>query len=538
MKKDSNPTISSIEIQSEIKGAFGTIRGSKPGSKRKSLRRIKVFLAILGPGIIVMAGDNDAGAFGTYTQAGQNYGTKLLWTLPLLAPVLYISQEMVLRLGLLTKTGHARLIVSRFGKIWGAFSVIDLFILNALTIVTEFIGIHLGLSYLGLPNLEGIALSALFIIGAAFTGSFQRFERICMILVLGSFILIPIYVMNHPAFGVVAHDFVVPSFPKNAQFSTVMILIIGIVGTTVAPWQLFFQQSYVIDKKITIRFMRYEKADLLVGILLVILGATAMMAFSAAAFRGHSTFGSFSDAKGVAEGLGKYSSHLAGIFFAIALVDASIIGASAVGLSTSYAIADVMGFSHSLNHRPKEAKLFYAIFAGVIALSAIIVAIPGSPLGLLTEGVQTLAGILLPSAVVFLLLLCNDKEVVGPWANSRRTNVFTSIIVAFLIMLSTILTASVLFSHISKKQIVGILLVGTLLFAGAGLVATIKMPKSSPTQKMTLSQKMKWRMAPINELQAPVLSPSRKIWLAAMRGYLVVASLMVIVKVIELARGR
>jgi Mn2+/Fe2+ NRAMP family transporter len=352
-----------------------------------------------------------------------------------------------------------------------------------------------------------------------------------MILVLGSFILIPIYVMSHPSFGVIAHDFVVPSFPKNAQFSTVMILIIGIVGTTVAPWQLFFQQSYVIDKKITIRFMRYEKADLLVGILLVILGAAAMMAFSAAAFRGHSTFESFSDAKGVAEGLGKYSSHLAGIFFAIALIDASIIGASAVGLSTSYAIADVMGFSHSLNHRPKEAKLFFAV-------SAIIVAIPGSPLGLLTEGVQTLAGILLPSAVVFLLLLCNDKEVVGPWVNSRKTNVFTSIIVAFLIMLSTILTASVLFSHISKKQIIGILLVGTLLFAGAGLVAIIKMPKSSPTEKMTLSQKMKWRMAPINELQAPVLSPTRKIWLAAMRGYLVIASLMVIVKVIELARGR
>ena len=112
------------------------------------------------------------------------------------------------------------------------------------------------------------------------------------------------------------------------------------------------------------------------------------------------------------------------------------------------------------------------------------------------------------------------------------------IIVAFLIMLSTILTASVLFSHISKKQIIGILLVGTLLFTSAGLVATIKMPKSSPTEKMILSQKMKWRMAPINELQAPVLSPTRKIWLAAMRGYLVIASLMVIVKVIELAHGR
>src|SRR5579883_2767607 len=135
----------------DIRGAFGTIRQGDVGPRQGWRARIATLLAVLGPGLIVMVGDNDAGAFGTYTQAGQDYGTTLLWTLLLLVPVLYVNQEMVLRLGAVTGVGHARLILERFGKFWGAFSVIDLFLLNALTIVTEFIGISLALDYLGLP---------------------------------------------------------------------------------------------------------------------------------------------------------------------------------------------------------------------------------------------------------------------------------------------------------------------------------------------------------------------------------------------------
>src|SRR5260370_646185 len=137
-------------------------------------------LALLGPGLIVMTGDNDAGAFSTYSEAGQNYGTALLWTLVLLIPVLYVNQEMVLRLGAVTGVGHARLILERFGKFWGAFSVIDLFILNALTIITEFIGITLAAGYLGLPKIAAVGLAAMGVMGAAFTGSLRRFERFAL----------------------------------------------------------------------------------------------------------------------------------------------------------------------------------------------------------------------------------------------------------------------------------------------------------------------------------------------------------------------
>src|SRR5580700_7065386 len=241
----------------DIEGAFGTLRQHDQGEHRSWRARLLVLLAIIGPGLIVMVGDNDAGGVATYAQAGQKYGLSLLWTLPLLIPVLVVNQEMVVRLGAVTGVGHARLIIERFGRFWGAFSVIDLFILNALTIVTEFIGITLAAGYLGVPKLLAVVLAAVVIIAAAFTGSFRRFERIAMTFCAGSLLLIPLALMTHPNVGQVARGFVVPGLPGGSgQMATVMLLIIGIVGTTVAPWQLFFQQSYVIDKRITPRFMR------------------------------------------------------------------------------------------------------------------------------------------------------------------------------------------------------------------------------------------------------------------------------------------
>src|ERR1700689_4267199 len=181
----------------DIRGGFGTIF-MHDTAPRTGWARLKTLLAILGPGVIVMVGDNDAGAFGTYTQAAQNYGTTLVWTLLLLIPVLYVNQDMVLRLGAVTGVGHARLILERFGKFWGAFSVIDLFLLNGLTIVTEFIGLTLAAGYLGLPKVLSVVLAGLVIVGSAFTGSFRRFERVAIAFCAGSVLLIPLFLMVHP----------------------------------------------------------------------------------------------------------------------------------------------------------------------------------------------------------------------------------------------------------------------------------------------------------------------------------------------------
>src|SRR5580693_5216960 len=210
----------------DIRGALGTIQLDDTAPRHGLSRKAKTLLAIVGPGLIVMVGDNDAGAFATYGQAGQNYGTALLWTLLLLVPVLYVNQEMVLRLGAVTGVGHARLILERFGKFWGAFSVIDLFILNGLTIVTEFIGINLALGYLGVPRVWGIVVAAGVIVAAASTGSFRRFERFSLALCFFSVLLVPVFLMIHPPISEIARDLAVPRFPADAKLSDVMLLII------------------------------------------------------------------------------------------------------------------------------------------------------------------------------------------------------------------------------------------------------------------------------------------------------------------------
>jgi NRAMP (natural resistance-associated macrophage protein)-like metal ion transporter len=527
------------EHAGDIRGALGTIRLDDTSPRRGRSAVLKTLLAIVGPGLIVMVGDNDAGAFATYGQAGQNYGTRLLWTLLLLVPVLYVNQEMVLRLGAVTGVGHARLILERFGKFWGAFSVIDLFILNALTIITEFIGIALAAAYLGVPKVLAVALAAVVIIGAAFTGSFRRFERMAVGLCGGSLLLIPVYVLAHPAASQMTKGFVTPVLPGGSgQLATVMLLVIGIVGTTVAPWQLFFQQSYVIDKRITPRFIKYEKADLWIGIVVVVLGAGAIMGFTAAAFAGTHGFGHFSDAAGLAAGLQAHAGRIAGVLFAIALLDASIIGAFAVSLSTAYALGDVFGLRHSLHRGVKGAKGFYAIYGGLVLAAAAVVLIPGSPLGLLTEGVQALAGVLLPSAAVYLLLLCNDSEVLGPWVNRLRTNLFTGTVVTVLVALSVILTASVIDPGLTARQIVLILggVVGAALVGGACFaIGRLRSGGRLEVAVIDRSDRENWRMPPLALLQRPRVPLGRKIGMTILRSYLAVATVLVAVKIVQLA---
>ena len=517
----------------DIHGAFGTIGRHDFGPRRGWGARLRTLLAILGPGLIVMVGDNDAGAFGTYAQAGQNYGTTLLWTLLLLVPVLYVNQEMVLRLGSVTRAGHARLILKRFGRFWGAFSVIDLFLLNALTIVTEFIGISLALGYLGVSRPLGVLAAAVVIIAAAGTGDFRRFERISMALVFASLLLVPVFLWVHPPISQVAHDLVVPHLP-HGRLGDVMLLIIAIVGTTVAPWQLFFQQSYVIDKRITTRFLNYERLDLVLGIVLVVIGAVAMIAFTAATFAGRPEFGAFRDAGAVAAGIGRYVGRAAGVCFAVALIDASIIGAMAVSLSTAYAVGDVLSLRHSLHAPPKEARTFYLIYGGLIALAAALVLTPGTPLGLLTNAVQTLAGVLLPSATVFLLLLCNDEEVLGPWVNGPWLNLFTGVVIGALLLLSVILTAAVLFPGIGARAMVEVLAGGAaigLVFALPPFFRALR----TPARRYAAGVREAWQMPPLGSLGQAHMTPLTRLAMIALRGYLVVAAGLVLVRIAMLA---
>ncbi len=219
----------------DIEGALGRIRVGEDVRHPGLRRRLVTFLAILGPGLIVMVGDNDAGGVSTYAQAGQDFGYSLLWVLLLLIPVLIVNQEMVVRLGAVTGVGHARLINERFGRFWGWFSVGDLFVLSFLTIVTEFIGVSLALSYFGITPYGSVPLTAVLLIGITASGSFARWERAIFLFIATSLVLYPLALASHPYWGQIAYHLVVPGIQGGAS-SAAVLLIIAIVGTTVAPW--------------------------------------------------------------------------------------------------------------------------------------------------------------------------------------------------------------------------------------------------------------------------------------------------------------
>jgi NRAMP (natural resistance-associated macrophage protein)-like metal ion transporter len=516
-----------------IRGAFGTIEQHDTAARRSWRSRLLTLLAVMGPGLIVMVGDNDAGGVATYAQAGQNFGLTLLWTLPLLIPVLVVNQEMVVRLGAVTGVGHARLINERFGKFWGAFSVGDLFVLNFLTIATEFIGVGLALGYFGVSPYVSVPLAAVGLVAMTASGSFRRWERFMFVFIVANFLVIPLLIWRHPSTGSFFHDMAIPGVQGGFN-STSVLLIIAIVGTTVAPWQLFFQQSNIVDKRITPRWINYERADTVVGSFITVFAASAIVAVVATAFAHTHLAGGFTDAGGVAKGLQHYVSAAAGTIFAIVLLNASIIGAASVTLSTSYAFGDVFGARHSLHRSFKESKFFYGMFTALVSLAAGLILLPGAPLGLITTSVQALAGVLLPSATVFLLLLCNDEAVLGPWVNKPWLNAVAGVIVSMLIMMSLVLMATTVFPDIDIKKLSVVL--GTMLAVSyvAGGIALVRYRSRRGPPRFAPEQRATWRMPRLNLLERPKWSRGRLVGMWGLRLYLVAAVLLLLVKAIQL----
>ncbi|MBU3065811.1 divalent metal cation transporter [Nocardia sp. NEAU-G5] len=548
----------------DIVGALGSIGQHDTIEGRTRWQRFRMLLAVIGPGLIVMVGDNDAGGVATYAQAGQNYGMALVWTLALLVPVLYVNQEMVVRLGAVAGVGHARLIFSRFGKFWGAFSVGDLFIVNALTIVTEFIGVTMALNYFGVPRAVSIPLAAVLLFAMVAGGSFRRWERFLFGLIAINIVMFPLAFMVHPNIASTAKG-IIPSFPGGLN-STLLLLIVSIVGTTVAPWQLFFQQSNIVDKRITPRWIKFERIDLWVGIVVVMVGAIAIMA--AAAFGlGPSAIGNFTDAGAVAKGLHDHLGQGAGALFAILLLDASLIGANAVGLATTYALGDTMGKRHSLHWKITEAPLFYIGYAVLLGIAAAVAFSPDHVLGLLTQGVQALAGVLLPSATVFLVLLCNDKAVLGPWVNTTRQNIMAGIIVWSLVLLSLALTTTTFFPNTSTRTLEIGFGIGVLVGVLGGVTVALGKRRadrkaaertaaelggldpeqieelddtklSRAERKQVLAQdRDTWRTPALDALERPAFSSLRMAGMIALRGYLLIAVLLVGVKIFQQITG-
>jgi Mn2+/Fe2+ NRAMP family transporter len=408
--------------------------------KSKWQRNLLTFLLVTGPGLIVMVADNDAGAVSTYSQAGAQYGTHLLWVVLLLLPVTYFIQEMVVRLGIATGQGHASMIYQRFGKWWGLFSLVDLELVNFLTLVTEFAAIDLALTMMGVNPLIGVPLAAAGLILITLSGSYRRWERTVVFLCMLDLAWFYIAFAMKPAVGAALRDAIVPSMPRGGITSDLTFLVIAIVGTTVAPWQLFFQQSCIADKKLRFSDVRWARLDTFVGACITITVAGCMMlAGNASHIHGFR----FTDPAQMAKDIGTFAGPAMRTLILMMMINAAVLGTTAISLSSAWAYGEVRGWPHSLELPFSRAKGFYVVYTLCVAAAAGLVLIPRAPLQLIILGVQVLAGVMLPSAIIFLQLLLNDKELLGSYANKPWNNWVNWTIIVVLFALSLVLAAQV-----------------------------------------------------------------------------------------------
>jgi Mn2+/Fe2+ NRAMP family transporter len=459
----------------------------------RSRRRTLVLLAVVGPGIITMVADNDAGGISTYAQTGAKTGFSLLWAFIILVPMAYYVQEMTVRLGAVTKRGHAEAIFDAFGPFWGWFSVFDLAVINWLTLVTEYIGMTQAMRIFGIPETATFLGVTLLLFVIVVSGRYWTFEKVTLFFCLFNLVYIPaaFWAMKTgnvaEGWGAVGRGFYRPDFHLGGAVTTaaMITLIMANIGTTITPWQIFFQQSAVVDKGMDVRDIRFGKIDTFFGSLLTCVVAAFIIIATAGAFfyspdnpspgtveadkaaePKRPTAGPWrevdpdlhtwrdmdSAAKTAAAMPAVIPQHRWGewakTLFAIGLFDAGLLGALCISLATSWALGEVFGWAHSLNKSVKEAPWFYAAYV-LMLLSAGLFSLPQvtsiDVQNKITIFVQVVAVTLLPAALVFLILLLNDKPLMGKYVNSRWQNVANWAIVLFVIAMSTAYAMSAFF---------------------------------------------------------------------------------------------
>jgi Mn2+/Fe2+ NRAMP family transporter len=411
---------------------------------RKWLKAIQLYLVIAGPGLVVMIADNDAGGITTYAATGAKYGYNLIWFLLILIPVAYYVQEMTVRLGAVTKRGHAEAIFDGFGAFWGWFSLIDLMFLDWLTLVTEFVGMTDALRIFGVPPWATVAGVVALMGVIVINGRYWTWEKIAMLFCALNLIYIPGAFMVKPSVSDVLSHGLVPNFPGGFNGELFFYLMANI-GTTIAPWMLFFQQSSVVDKGIQEKDIPWGKFDTLLGAVLTVVVAIFIVIVTGTVLKGVE----IESASQAAEHLMK-TDRWTGTFMAIGLFDAGLLGAICISLASSWAFGEIFGWAHSLNQKIKEAPWFYASYFFTLVTAGLVVLIPGAPLVLITLFVQVIAVTLLPAALVFLILLLNDKKHMGAYCNTLAENVIGGFIVTAIVVLSTLYGISVLFPNLFK----------------------------------------------------------------------------------------
>jgi Mn2+/Fe2+ NRAMP family transporter len=409
---------------------------------RRIRKNLAILASIIGPGIIVMVADNDAGGITTYSVTGATFLYSFIWIELLLGPVAYVCQEMTVRLGAITKRGHAEAIFDAFGPFWGWFSLTDLTLTDVLTIVTEFIGMTAAMKIFGIPPLLTSIAVILLIMAMVVQGRYWTWEKIVLVFCIVNLIYIPAAFLVNPPWSSVFHNGVVPGFPFGLN-GTVFFFLMANIGTTIAPWMIFFQQSSIVDKELKERDIKWERVDTAVGAVFTVLVAAFLIIIVGTVLPG-SNIQDAAQASIQILGINKY----VGAVMAIGLFDAGLLGAVCISLTSSWAFGEIFGWAHSLNVKVTQAPWFFLFRLVILSIAAGIVLIPGAPLVAITLFVQVIAVTLLPAALTFLLLLLNQEEVVGKYKNSPIQNIIAIAIIVAILTLSTLYAISTLFPNL------------------------------------------------------------------------------------------
>ena len=427
----------------DVDRAHDRARVSAVRERGGGLSRLRLLWLLIGPGILVMLGENDGPSMLSYAATGARYGIGFFLPFIVLTfAMAVVVQEMTVRLGAATHRGHAELIFDRFGPFWGWFSLIDLGIGNFLTLVTEFIAIRAGLGFFGVPPWAAVLSALVLLYSALLTHRYWTWERITLAIAAFNLVFVPVALMTHPDWHSVAHALAQWS-PTPGWNKDTLLIVLADIGATVTPWMLFFQQSATVDKGMTTRDVRFGRIDTVVGAALASLAAVATVVATAPLFTHHMSAENFQAAE-FAQALQPIVGRFGATLFALGMVEAGMVACVTISASSAYAFGEVVGRPHSLNLPMRQAKAFYSVLFLCAATAAAVVIVPTLPLVYVVLLVNVIAVLAMPPALLFLFLLVNDREIMGELVSPRWANGLAMAVVSFLTAAGILFGVSVL----------------------------------------------------------------------------------------------
>ncbi|MBV9072811.1 MAG: divalent metal cation transporter [Acidobacteria bacterium] len=406
--------------------------------------RLRLLWLLIGPGVLVMLGENDGPSMLSYAATGARFGIGFFVPFIILTFLMaVVVQEMTVRLAAVTHRGHAELIFERFGPFWGWFSMLDLALGNFLTLITEFIAIRAGLGFFGVPPWAAVFSALLLLYVALMTHRYWTWERVTLGLALLNLVFVPVALFTHPDWHSIGHALSTwQPLPGGLNKDTILILLADI-GATVTPWMLFFQQSATVDKGLTTKDIREGRLDTVVGAMLAALAAVATV-LATAPLRAHGMSVENFQAADFAQALRPIIGHVGAALFALGIIEAGMVACITISTSSAYAFGEVARRPHSLNLPIAEGKAFYSVLFLCAAAAAAIVLIPGLPLVYVVLIVNVVAVLAMPPALLFLYLLVNDKEIMGDLVSPKWANALALAVVALLTAAGLLFGASVI----------------------------------------------------------------------------------------------